>query len=285
MPIWYAYGLTNSKRSVVVFSDCGCDEECGLYNDCCFPGDSQSVKTMETRECISLGPRSYHIITSCPGLGGGSCWNFTTTTPWGNLNPYFSASENKIYLNRECAICNNVKSITDNYFFTPRIKCHFNREALFKTTHELVKAGECGVSFEPDYDIFPRLCDKQCDFIFVNSCNPKWYVEPRLNAHGLSYVRMKQLCLSNFSQPLCHTKSVYKNIYCYACQLFRPDKMDPLCDYRYNITERDILASFTIFLDSTELTRLSNGGMAQTGRLMACGHVSTNYTEVSVKHA
>ena len=194
-------------------SDCGCDEECGLYNDCCFPVDSQSVEIRETRECISLGLRSYHIITSCMGLDGGSCWNFTTTKPLGNLNPYFSKTENKIYLNRECAICNNVNSITEKSFFTPRIKCHYATEAMFKTINELVKADSCEVSFVPDDDIFPRLCDKQCGRIYlIDKCNSKKLIEPTHKELGLSYVRMKQLCLSNFSQPFCYTKSnfVYK---------------------------------------------------------------------------
>jgi len=219
------------------------------------------------------------------GLDGGSCWNFTTTKPLGNLNPYFSKTENKIYLNRECAICNNVNSITEKSFFTPRIKCHYATEAMFKTINELVKADSCEVSFVPDDDIFPRLCDKQCGRIYlIDKCNSKKLIEPTHKELGLSYVRMKQLCLSNFSQPFCYTKSnfVYKNIYCYACQQVTANKLEQPCKFRYLDTDRDTLVTFSIFLDSTELTLLNDRGMTRSVQLMACGHARANHWEVSV---
>jgi len=281
----HMYKSCRTTRHVTV-SDCGCDDECRLHDDCCFPDRKPYV---ETRECVYFGLRSYYTITSCPGQGGISCWNFNNSAPWGSLMPFFSLKDGTLYLNKKCALCNDAAHVADEGLLTPRISCGSPLNAMYFTINEMLKGdGQCHLRFFPDEIISSRLCNKQCNTITVDRCTRKRLDSTKVvSKYGLSFIRMKQLCLSNYTAPFCSStgyfKAVHKNIFCYMCGAGANDKILQACSTGNEIV-RDEKVTYLVFLDSSELAIMTNN-IGYDGRyskqLMACKPVNSNLTEVS----
>ena len=266
-------------------SDCGCDNECERFNDCCFPPQtthSQRGLPKMTKQCYGFKEHeAYLLITSCPGLASDVCLTFSESAPWGSFKPYYSPQDGYLYFNKRCAQCNHATKLEDNDLIFSRIKCPDPYQMMHLNLKEMIDQNICVIEFVADVQIYQKVCKHRC------SDGLRVCLEPNGVPFeiGLNFDTLKQLCLSYYSSPFCSSTNHYANIFCFACHTVKLESIRNPCADNRDQTGKDFRPSLSMLLDTSDvylLTRTDQFYDTYSNRFLACQQVRVNTTLVSM---
>ena len=159
------------------------------------------------------------MVTTCKGV---ECANVSADTPWGHINPVYSVSKHKIYINDDCARCNGVK---DGQAWNQYVTCSFAYATGMDTLGALANSvtsqswsPDCYVNFAPKENIY-LVSKKVCYPNIIDECltlNITESVSTFVNTSTIAAA-----CEGNFYAPyiqrLGPSVKVYKNVFCCLC--------------------------------------------------------------------
>ena len=226
-------------------SDCFCDAECSFYNDCCFLGNhvdntslqenSERLIYQDDEECTfavtnfevlllddpdSNDIPSYMMSTKCNGV---DYLKNNTHNDWGALEPVYSRSKHRIYVNNDCAKCNGAHDGEEwlRYVSCTNVSMDFY-DMIANNVQDKYWVKNCVITFEPKSNIH-LVSKKRCyqDVISTCSLTQSLFQKPYLSSNYI-----KDACESNFHdlyvRSLVRGVLIYKNIFCYLCNVPNP---------------------------------------------------------------
>lgn len=199
---------------------CSCEPGCEINDNCCFDPSSFGVNAI-MQKCMSpvvtnidVPTAMYLMIHSCQkgsyqSANGNSSLCSFDKTDYKSFGPVMSRTRGEVYVNQDCATCNNVH---DTVPWKLSVKCPKDKADHSYDTLKLLrglnvgKVG-CYMSYVPpnNLDIEPRECRsdaiRKCNVTGkVDKWEPLWEFCPMINA--------------TFSRS---RKKSYGNIFCYIC--------------------------------------------------------------------
>ncbi|WAQ94293.1 hypothetical protein MAR_006764 [Mya arenaria] len=279
------------QQSEYCCRDCSCSEDCELNNNCCFREwrASEDETCVETAivETHSYTP-AYYMVTTCKPVTSSKsmdgehidCAEFNESSPWGPVNPVFSAETNRIYLNSLCAKCNGVIALEKLNPFTLKINCDlFDNTDLnmlvdnaisfinFNSYNNL----KCDITVNAPADIrgkvFKKLCLEHRNI--YSTCSPLRRIATSTSTH-MTFELAEKLCKSNFFSPHIDSRSrVFKNVFCLLCN-GDPWLGQGSC-YSPELTKgNSIRQTFTLFLSPEKVAQLRTNEIKQYTQWKAC---------------
>ena len=204
--------ITNSNVSACCGS-CSCDLNCGQTMTCCLEEDNVKYSQSKGKECVepfvgskdvvsSLEMRGLMMVTHCLDK------NVQCKYMNGQINMWIVEDKNsEIFLNEECAKCNNVSEFTrwDIKMNLPTKSIGHDSFREFGAGTFISEGSSGAIVFLPTSTSSPIICDTHSfQSINYSSCPNELY---------------KELCASVFL-PYSHVPgiSVYRNVFCYFCE-------------------------------------------------------------------
>lgn len=254
--------------------DCSCEPDCGLLNSCCFDYmDNHHIVESSQLECYSFNtyaPKSLYMVNRCSD--GSHVTTQDELCDTSNVIPVSSASEKRVYINAECARCNNVTSFKTWTSSAICINTIFEKDALARTFID-----RCSLQYNPPKEDIEWVSHFICSEIHLKDITISNEVD--------SLSTKTRICSTLKAAGYLWRDDVYENVYCFGltnlyydpyrtCSMFQPpitkriNSLSLLLDY--NLIERT-LAEWT-FAD--QRTSVSTS--------MECGdHMIRNPTSVS----
>ncbi|KAL4231215.1 hypothetical protein ACF0H5_008797 [Mactra antiquata] len=196
---------------------CSCEPECVMFGNCCFDYVSDGQNT-QLRQCLSpmvMNVRdkeiNYIMVYSCPTRDGKDSVCTFNTTDVKSFAPVVSIKTGEIYVNSQCAHCNNV---TDGVPWELAVACPSSGEDYLVTSADMfIEANgdaTCYLTYVPPerVNVESRECKKnvvrQCNVTgLVTKWSMYWEYCPMFNAtfYAHSYA--------------------FGNVFCYLCNELR----------------------------------------------------------------
>ncbi|KAL4231212.1 hypothetical protein ACF0H5_008794 [Mactra antiquata] len=225
---------------------CSCKPECEMFGNCCFDY-VKNGKMTKLRQCLSpvvtdcnANEIHYIMVYACLTTDGNDSMCPFTTTNVSSFAPVVSITTGEIYVNQQCADCNNV---TDGVSWQLSVKCPFFEEDYFIASSDILLESHsdepaCYLTYIPPANV--NVESRECTNDVIRQCNvregtdqwtPMWEYCPMFNA--------------TYTYSSHNYVGLYGNIFCFICNVLTIP--DPLC--RWQDFKKPLNVPFSAILD------------------------------------
>ncbi|KAL4231216.1 hypothetical protein ACF0H5_008798 [Mactra antiquata] len=201
---------------------CSCQPDCEMFGNCCFDY-MRNGTLVNLRQCLSPVVTGAHVkvvnyimVYSCQTASGSNSLCSFKPRDINSFAPVVSITTGEIYVNPQCAHCNNV---TDGVPWKLSVKCPFSKEDFFITSSDILLDSQndersCFLTYIPPDQVNVKF--RECYTNVVRQCN--------VTGLATQWTPMWKYC-SMFNATYTYSRSnqigAYGNIFCYICNQIR----------------------------------------------------------------